>query len=117
VIEERIEAWKANWKRKIMLRRAAGQAQRLRLVEHARAQAQVDVIVDIGERIEALRSDGGPVPMDRVAGYFIGVLEKVAREQTTRRLLPRDIDDVIGRARDTIGMEESTQQAEGGGDA
>lgn len=99
VIEERIEAWKANWKRKIMLRQAAGQAQRLRLIEHARAQAQVDVIVDIGKRIEALRSDGGPVPMDRVAEYFINFLEDLVSRRSVRRLLPGDIDDIIGGAK------------------
>jgi len=118
VIEERIEAWKASWRRKIMLRQAAGQARRLRLIEQARAQAQVDVIVDIGKRIEALRGDGAPVPMDRVAGHFIEILERLAREQSTRRFLPKDTDTVIERARDGVERaDETTRQARGGSDA
>lgn len=103
VIKERVEAWKANWKRRIMLRQAAGQAQRVRLIEHARAQAQIDVIVDIGKRIEALQSDGTSVPMDRMAGLLIEILERLAGGQARRQYLPGDIDDVIQQAKQTKG--------------
>ncbi len=118
VIKERVEAWKANWRRKIMLRQAAGQSQRLRLIEHARAQAQIDVIVDIGKRIEALRGDGAPVPMDRVVGYFIVTLERLVGKQATRRFLPGDVDEVLGLARDRFEeAEENAWRTEGGNDA
>ena len=88
VIEQRIEAWTADWKRKIMLQQAAGQSRRLQLVEQARAQAQVDVIVDIGKRLDALRDDDGLVRMDDVALGCIKVLEGLAQRAAKHGMLP-----------------------------
>jgi hypothetical protein len=110
VIEQRIEAWEADWKRKIMLQQAAGQSRRVRLVEQARAQAQIDIIVDIGKRIEQLRTAGDHVPMDTVAHYFVGVMEELAGKPALRRFLLEDTDSIIQRARRIIG-----DQPTGGG--
>ena len=101
-IEERIEAWKADWTRKIMTQQAASQSERLRTVEQARAQAQIDVILIISERMEQLRSTGDPVPMNEMVSYFIEVLEKLARESRLRQFLPTGMDDVMRRARNAL---------------
>jgi hypothetical protein len=101
-IEERIEAWKADWTRKIMTQQAASQSERLRTVEQARAQAQIDVILTISERMEQLRSTGDPVPMNEMVSYFIEILEKLARESRLRQFLPTGMDDVMRRARNAM---------------
>jgi hypothetical protein len=101
-IEERIEAWKADWTRKIMMQQAASQSERLRTVEQARAQAQIDVILTISERMEQLRSTGDPVPMNEMVSYFIEILEKLARESRLRQFLPTGMDDVMRRARNAL---------------
>jgi hypothetical protein len=98
VIRERIESWKANWRRKIMLQQATGQSKRLRLVERARAQAQVDLILKIGQQIEEFRSAEGTVPMDAIAAFFIETLEGLTGGQAPRQFLPTDTDTVIQRA-------------------
>lgn len=92
VIEQRIEAWQANWKRKIMLQQAAGQSERLRLVGQSRAQAVVDVILGIVERLDQLRDDKEAVRMDVVARYFIEIIEGFAGASPLRRFLSRDND-------------------------
>ena len=94
VIEQRIEAWKADWARKIMIKQAKGQAERLRLIEQARAQAQVDIVVAVGERIEQLRIAGA----DAIARNFIEVLTELSGSSALRRLLPRGTSDVLRRA-------------------
>ena len=94
VLEQRIEAWKADWTRKIMLKRAAGQSERLRLVEQARAQAQVDIILAVGKQIEQLRTTGA----DAVARYFIEVLTELSGKAALRQLLPGDTNTVLQRA-------------------
>jgi len=99
VIEQRIEAWRAGWAREIMLKQAAGQSTRLRLVEQARAQAQIDIILAISERIEQLRATGA----DGIARHFIGILEGLAEKTALRQLLPRDTNNVIRRARGMVG--------------
>jgi hypothetical protein len=101
-IEERIEAWKADWTREIMMQQAASQSERLRTVEQARAQAQIDVILTISERMEQLRSTGDPVPMNEMVSYFIEILEKLARESRLRQFLPTGMDDVMRRARNAL---------------
>jgi hypothetical protein len=114
VIEQRIEAWKADWKRKIMLQQAAGQSKRLQLVEQARAQAQIDVIVNLGKQIEALRIAGDPIPMDAVARYFIDTLEQLAAKSATHTLLlPGEAEHIIQRARGTIGQPVENQPVQG----
>lgn len=99
VIEQRIKAWEADWKRKIMLQQAEGQSRRLQLVERARAQAQIDVIVDIGTRLDEWRTTGGPVPFDAIALYFVGVLERFAGMSALRRFLPEDTNTLIENMR------------------
>ncbi|MCP4539595.1 MAG: hypothetical protein GY832_20865 [Chloroflexi bacterium] len=99
VIEQRIEAWEADWKRKIMLQQAEGQSKRLQLVERARAQAQIDVIVDIGKRLDQWRTAGGSVPTDAIAQYFIGTLEKFIGISALRHFLPDDTNAIIENAR------------------
>jgi len=102
VIEQRIEAWRSDWARKIMLQQAAGQAKRLRMVEQARAQAQIDIILAVGKRLEELRATGAPVPLDAIVLYFIEVLEELAGKSALRKLLPGDMDNIIQRARGVI---------------
>jgi len=103
VIEQRVEAWRTDWARKIMLQQAAGQTRRLRLVEQARAQAQIDIILAVGRRLERLRAAGGPVPLDAIVLYFVEVLEELAGRSALRKLLPGDMDTIIQRARGAIG--------------
>lgn len=91
VIERRIEAWQSSWTRKIMLQLAEGQSRRLRFVEQARAQAQIDLVLAIGKRLEQLRELG----MYGIANYFIMVLEELANKPTLRNLLPRDVAQVL----------------------
>lgn len=101
VIEQRIEAWRADSAREIMLKQAAGQSRRLHLVEQARAQAQVDIILNVGNRIEGLREIGA----DGFARYFIEILEELVKSSTLRRLLPRDTEDILERTR--MGLNQS----------
>ncbi len=101
VIERRIAAWQADWARQITLRQAAGQSRRLSLVEQARAQAQIDIILAISERMEQLRSDG----VDAVARRFIKVIEEMIERSTLGQFLPRDTGNLMRRARRMVGPE------------
>jgi len=94
VTRRRIEAWRVDWASKIMLKRAMGQSERLRLVEQARAQAQVDLILSVGTRLEQLRVSGS----DAIARHFIDVLRELSERSALRKLLPGDTSDVLQRA-------------------
>jgi hypothetical protein len=95
VAEQRIQAWKVEWMREVMVRRAQGQNTRLRLVEQARAQAQADIIMQIGSRITQMRSTEEATSMGVVLRYFIEVLEQLLGRADLRDLLPRDMDSIL----------------------
>ncbi|MEA3340891.1 MAG: SPFH domain-containing protein, partial [Chloroflexota bacterium] len=95
VLDQRIEAWQADWARRITLRQAAGQSRRLHLVEQARAQAQIDIILSISEQMEQLRGAGA----DAIARHFIEVLEDLIEKSTLGRLPSQGTNNVIQRAR------------------
>ena len=111
VIEQRVEAWKTDWARKIMLQQAAGQSKRLHVVEKARAQAQIDLILTVGKRLELLRVAEEGVRMDTFARYFIEVLEGLAGRPALQRFLPRETASTIQRARKIIGGAEGETNA------
>jgi hypothetical protein len=111
VIEQRIEAWKTDWARKIMLQQAAGQSKRLQVVEKARAEAQIDLIMTVGRRLEQLRVADEGVRMDTFARYFIEVLEGLASRPALQRFLPRETANTIQRARRIIGGAEGETNA------
>ncbi|HDQ72954.1 MAG TPA: hypothetical protein ENN19_12800 [Chloroflexi bacterium] len=109
VLEQRIEAWRARWTREIMLKEAVGQSTRLRMVEEARARAQIDVIVSIGNQIKKLRDAGDSVPMGEVARYFIRVLEGLAGRPGVQLHLPKDTEEVLRKAEHVVSESEKTE--------
>jgi hypothetical protein len=118
VIQQRIEAWQADWARQVMLKRAAGHATRIQLIEQARAQAQVDIIRGIGQRIEELRSSGESTTPHQIVQYlteyFIDALEQLAVRGQVRRLLPGDTDRVLQSARRGAGTSYDTNPPQTG---
>lgn len=112
VIGQRIEAWQTDWARKIMLQQAEGQYKRLQTVERARAQAQIDFVMAIGERIEQLRAAGSPIRLDAIVLYFIEILEKLARMPGLSPLLPLDTESVFQRARQAVVKELTNGEEE-----
>jgi len=103
ILEQRIEAWSSEWARKIMIQQASGQARRVRLVEQARAQTQIDITLALGKHLEQLRTTGGSVLLDTIVLCFVQELEEWAGKSALRELLPEDTNRIIGRARRMIG--------------
>jgi hypothetical protein len=102
VIDQRVEAWRADWMREITLQRATGQSTRIRAVEKARTQAQIDIILDIAKRIERLRETEAPIPVDALLLYFVEILEHMLGKWTLRDLLPQDVDVIVQRLHDRV---------------
>jgi len=90
VLQQRTASWQADWTRKIMLRQAEGEAERLRIVEQARAEAQTSMILALGKRIEQLGAGRAAVPAEVIAGWFLEIMQEMAKRPLVRRLLPED---------------------------
>ena len=105
IFEERIRAWQAYWVRRIMQRQAEGQRSRMRQIEKARAQAQVEAIRAISDRLIRLQAKEGPISPEQIVGLFIDVIQAMAVQPLARQLLPKGA---------LASLEEARRKVEGG---
>jgi regulator of protease activity HflC (stomatin/prohibitin superfamily) len=89
VYVERVQNWQAEWTRRIMLEQAKGQAQRLGIVERARAETQADLILSLGRQLEELSVARAELRPETVLNQFLTVLEELMMQPKLRGLLPR----------------------------
>ena len=102
VIKQRIENWKAEWKRKIEIELGRGEAGMARQLESVRAEAQLDVMAPLAEILT--RMDKG-VSEQVIALQLIEALEKMTCEKAVRQKLPeetREMDALLERLRDNL---------------
>lgn len=102
VLQQRITSWQADWARKTMLRQAEGQAERLRLVQQARAEAQTSMILTLGKRMEQHGMAGAIVPAEVIAGWFLEILQQTVQQPSVRRVLPRETTETMERVRGAV---------------
>jgi len=102
VLQQRIASWQADWARRIMLRQAEGQADRLRMVEQARAEARTSMILALGKRMEQLGMAGAVVSAEVVAGWFLEALQGMAQQPSVQQLLPRETIATMERIRGMV---------------
>jgi regulator of protease activity HflC (stomatin/prohibitin superfamily) len=105
IFEQRIRAWQAYWIRRVMQRQAEGQRSRMRQIEKARAQAQVEAIRAISDRLIRLKEGRGAVSPEEIVNLFIDVIQTMAVQPLARRLLPKSALEPLGEARRKIGKE------------
>jgi regulator of protease activity HflC (stomatin/prohibitin superfamily) len=106
VLERRVRSWRADWTRRVMLKQARSQAERLRRIERARAEAQADLILTLGEMLAELDRPGVDVTPEKVVPEFLRVLEELALRPALRRYLPRGAAQEVRRLRAPFETEE-----------
>lgn len=111
VLEQRVESWKASWERRRLEKEAQGDAEAIRLVEEARADAERQMIVAITEAFQQLADTETPVSAHVIALRFIDVLENVAASQPMQELLPETLESIPAQLRLLL-----EQTASNGGD-
>jgi len=99
VLRQRAENWRAIWERGRLEKEAQGDAEAIRLIEEARADAQRQMIVAITEAFQQLAETGTPVPAQVIALRFIDVLEEVATASPVQELLPETVQELPARLR------------------
>jgi regulator of protease activity HflC (stomatin/prohibitin superfamily) len=99
VLKQRVETWRASWERRRMEKEAQGEAEAIRLIEDARADAQRQMIVAITEAFQQMADSGTPVPPHVIALRFIDVLEDVAAAQPVHELLPEKVQGIPAQLR------------------
>ena len=76
---QRVEAWKAEWLRRMRIVEAEGLAERYRLIELARAQGQMELVTRIAQALEVSQQVGVD-DAQQVALRLLEVVERLAAE-------------------------------------
>ena len=102
VLEQRVRSWQAEWTRQVMVKQARSQAERLQRIEQARAEAQADLILTLGERLVELDRPGVGVKPEEILLQFLGMLEEMAMRPALRRFIPGDTVRDVRRMREPL---------------
>lgn len=100
VIKQRIENWKAEWKRKIEIELGKGEAEMARQLDSVRTQAQIGAIKYLAHFL----SDKA-VSEKAIALRLIEALEEMTCEKAVRQKLPeetREMDVILEKLRDNL---------------
>ncbi len=88
VKEQSLRSWQAAWERRIAVQEGLGRAEALRLVKHRRARAQIEIISNILESIDAMREVEDATLSEIIMLRMIEVLEDTAHDTTVHKLFP-----------------------------
>lgn len=91
VSEQRIKTWQADWKRKIIMQRAAGDAEVLRRIKNARARSQIEIIENITRNIQAMRQAGDTELTEIIMLRMIEALEDALSDESVKMLVPQQV--------------------------
>ncbi len=97
VLKERVRAWQAEWVRRILVKQAEGQRERLWRIEQARAEAQANLILALGERLAEMSQPDISVSPNVIVEEFLRILEEMTQQPMLRRYLPREIPQDLRR--------------------
>jgi hypothetical protein len=110
VVEQRIEAWKKEWLKKETEVMGRAKAQALITKEQARATAQGELTARINDALQAAKASG-TTSSDLVALRFLEVMDKMAKDPTTRALLTLDSLSMLNRLREMLKSDGSDEAA------
>jgi regulator of protease activity HflC (stomatin/prohibitin superfamily) len=102
VLNERVRNWRAEWVRRILVKQAEGQRERLWRIEQARAEAQAHLIMALGEQLAELDRPDTPATPEKVLQQFLRILEEMTQQPMLRRYLPRETPEDLRRLEGNI---------------
>jgi regulator of protease activity HflC (stomatin/prohibitin superfamily) len=116
--EQRVRSWQAGWERRIKVQEGIGRAEALRRVKQTRARAQIEIINNILESIDAMRLAEDTNLSEIIMLRMIEVLEETAQDAMVRKLFPEQVIsklvmDASSEMRQLLkGPETATEEAE-----
>jgi regulator of protease activity HflC (stomatin/prohibitin superfamily) len=101
VVERRVDNWKTEWARQVLLRMSEGRAERTRQIEKARAEAEAEIIMKLGRVVEESLGTN-EASQAAIALRFIDCLGELVSETETQWPLPQGIDETLKRLRGEV---------------
>jgi hypothetical protein len=98
----RARNWEAEWNRRITLKQAEGQAERLQILERARADTRADLILDLGRQLEEFTESSAGLDAETVLDQFLVVLEELTTQPQLRHVLPPRTMELLREMREAM---------------
>lgn len=91
VMEQRLTNWQIEWEAKTQLELATGDAEAQRLVQQARARAQIDIIENLVQSIESMRGQNNAELHEIVMMRILEVMEQAVTDESVQAIIPRPL--------------------------
>jgi regulator of protease activity HflC (stomatin/prohibitin superfamily) len=91
IVDQRIKSWRAEWERKIVLQRAAGDAEAVRRIKRARARAQIEILENITQNIANVRQMSGADLSQIITLRMIEALEEAKTSPDLQAIIPKQL--------------------------
>jgi regulator of protease activity HflC (stomatin/prohibitin superfamily) len=101
VLERRINNWRTEWVRQILVEISEGNAERKRQIEKARAEAEAEVVLRLGQIVEQCLADG-PATQTAITLRFIDCLGEIVSETESQWPPPPDLVETLEQLRGKI---------------
>jgi regulator of protease activity HflC (stomatin/prohibitin superfamily) len=105
VLKRRLDSWRTEWQCKIIAMMSAGEAERKRQIEMARAEAETEIALKLGRIIEESIRHGG-ASRAALALRFVDCLGEIVSEANGQWPLPDGIEETLKRLRGGIEARE-----------
>ena len=103
VYEKRVENWKEGWEYRIALQKTESQAEFVEMVERVRLEAQAELILDMGRRLEASLADTELHPPAAIRQFMMLLDELMRQQPTLQDVIPEKTAEALMEIRDIIG--------------
>jgi regulator of protease activity HflC (stomatin/prohibitin superfamily) len=98
VARQQLETWQVEWQAKVDQEAASGEAEALRLIQQARAKAQIDIIDNLVQSIELMRQQSDAGLHEIVMMRLVSILEGALGQEAARSALPPELVSALEAA-------------------
>jgi regulator of protease activity HflC (stomatin/prohibitin superfamily) len=92
--QRRLDNWKTEWERKILVLMSEGKAERARQIERARAEAEAEIVLRFAQVIQENMLDGD-LSQAALALRFIDCLGEMVSQSETQWPLPESVEETL----------------------
>ncbi len=102
VTKQWIDAWKLEWERQMMKRRAEGEAAAIAQLETAKAQAQAETILALMQSLQSLVGDADALQSRLGLLRIVSMLSHMSNDPQTQAFLPAETLHALAALQDPI---------------
>lgn len=105
LVEKRVEAWRAQWERQILITQGETRRQEIDQVERAYRDTQVELLTKISDFVKSNQGMGPELLPQMTALRFVEALEEMAQQPEIGQSVPKDTGETLAHLRRRLSQE------------